>query len=433
MPKFGNYLFRNLKETPPTGTPTPAPAEPAPLDDRELLLTEADFASEEALVPALAWEQWPEREVRLRFGDTRGLTTGRVTVTAGVLRQSAPGLVPPGVPDDLELPLSLKTVVLQLQPYLPAVTGNLPRSATPDFDTPIAQVAREDEGFFKLEQSRSADVAEGLPLIRERPRDAGEERPPAADPTLPPALPVRVPRPQPLREPRAGEGGNAPFDPFADLPAVGPRPATVPPAPSPAAPSQMPAVPPRDPGHQTSAPAGSMPDEPLPAAPSVARLPSSPAMSLPASVATPSGAAPGAGAGATFPSSKRRALERLQEIFMTDDYLDLDGVLRCLRAFPRVRTVFVIGADGARHGDDPVGSGAFSGEVVLQTLGAAAQLAEMTGNAGFRGFTLLGQGPLSVVGDRRLALVLQHEGRTLPPGMQERLVVVADALADLLT
>jgi hypothetical protein len=417
-PKFGNYLFRNLKrEESGEQSSTPSPAATPPnslnLDERLISLTEADFASDEALVPALAWAQCPGRKVEVKLGDTEGLMSGRVTIQAGVLRRIAGPLVPPEIPDDLQLPISLKTVVLQIHPYLQQSNQGTLRPLGPDFDTPIAQVAREDEGFFKLETTAAAEksgldekppgtgvssppAAPGFPLIREKPVP-----PPAAEaPELPaPSIPVTVGRPQ-ARAPRPAHATEERFDPFAVLPSVGPRASSGQPRPSgspPAAPKEIPG------GHAPP-----------------------PGVSHPVASASPLSPPPGL----SSKPGRRIALERLQEIFMTDDLLDIAQVLRLVSQFPRVTLAFAVARDGIVYGEAPA-LGGYAG-LAGGLVDAARRFAHLATGTECQGITILSERPLSIIGTETLSLILLHEGRALPPGMKERVGAIAQALSELL-
>jgi hypothetical protein len=417
-PKFGNYLFRNLKrEESGDQSSTPSPAATSPnslnLDEQLICLTEADFVSDEALVPALAWDQCPGGKVEVKLGDTEGLMSGRVTIQAGVLRRIAGPLVPPEVPDDLQLPVSLKTVVLQIHPYLQQSNQGTLRPSGPDFDTPIAQVAREDEGFFKLETTSAAEkigtdekppgtgvipapAMPGFPLIREKPVP-----PPAAGaPELPaPSIPVTVARPQ-TRSPQPAHVGEERFDPFAILPSVGPQASSG----QPVAASPPPVAPKKMPGGEAS-PSGV--SHPVASAP---RLSPSPELS--------------------GKPRRRIALERLQEIFMTDDLLDIAQVLRLVSQFPRVTLAFAVTRDGIVYGEAP----ALGGHAGLAwgLLDAAQRFAHPATGTECQGITILSERPLSIIGNENLSLILLHEGRALPPGMKERVGAIAQALSDLL-
>lgn len=419
-PKFGNYLFRNLKREESgeqSSTPPPAATPPSSLnlDERVISLTEADFASDEALVPALAWDQCPGHKVEVKLGDTEGLMSGRVTIQAGTLRRIAGPLVPPEIPDDLQLPVSLKAVVLQINPYLQQSNQGTLRPPGPDFDTPIAQVAREDEGFFKLESTAAAEktgldekppgtgvasapAAPGFPLIREKPVP-----PPAAGgpESSAPSIPVTVARPQ-SRPPRPAHAGEGRFDPFAILPAVGPRPSSGLPPSS----GSPPAAPKEVPGGHAHAPPSAV-NHPVP----------------PASPASPA-------SGVSTKPGRRIALERLQEIFMTDDLLDIAQVLRLVSLFPRVTAAFAVAQGGTVYGEAPAlgGYAGLAGGIV----DAARQFAHLATGTECQGITILSEKPLSIIGTENLSLILLHEGRALPPGMKERVSAIVQALSELL-
>jgi len=151
-PKFGNYLFRNLKSGP--GSSEKASTDPGAVvgvEDQEIVLQPADFTSE--IGGALHWASQEAREIRVKLRQTDGLMDGRVTISAKMLRELYPGLVPDQLKEETTFPVSLRSVVLQLQNVMRSPNDGPALAGAPDFDTPIAQVAREDEGFFKLEEN----------------------------------------------------------------------------------------------------------------------------------------------------------------------------------------------------------------------------------------------------------------------------------------
>ena len=197
-PKFGNYLFRNLKSA---GSPEKASADPTgtgPVEDQEIVLRPLDFTTE--IGGALNWGSRESREIRVKLGQTDGLMEGRVTISARMLRDLYPGLVPEQLKEETTFPLSLRSVVLQLQNVMRSFNDGAALAGAPDFDTPIAQVAREDEGFFQLEghastsaanrpaHSPTDDLGSVLPLIREK--EEVRDNPP-------PIPPVQVVAPSP--------------------------------------------------------------------------------------------------------------------------------------------------------------------------------------------------------------------------------------------
>ena len=115
----------------------------------------------------------------------RRLLDGSVVVKASTLQRIYPELLPVQLDADYLFPVSLKSVVLQVQAHLQQDLGEVPKPIGPDFDTPIAQVAREDEGFFKLEQ-----LAEPPRRRPRKGRDKANSEEPTLTPADRPALPV---------------------------------------------------------------------------------------------------------------------------------------------------------------------------------------------------------------------------------------------------
>lgn len=292
---------------------------------------------------------------------------------------------------------------MQIQPYLESSSGGIPRPPGQDFDTPIAQVAREDEGFFKLEPSNepaSGKTPMGatdapwptVPLIREKSEVASES----------PGTVVHVPRPglkPPESQPVVLPQPSSHPDPFGSLPVVGP-------------------------------PA-------RPAGPALART----ITGTPAAPPEPgeSGKKAGSGPGVSVPAdpagkpARRVAFERLQEVFMTEDLLDVGQVLRLIETFPRVAGALAVTDDGQVHGEMAERLGRRTNLTQPSALlKAAGEFAQCLGLGQAQGLTLLGDQPVSLIGNDRLCLIVFHESRNLPPGMKDRLAMVAAALRDLL-
>jgi hypothetical protein len=391
-PKFGNYLFRNLKgQTNPGTGDSPNLEEAAELADQTILLRSEDFVDGDVGVGALHWSDLNPPEIRIQFRDTQGLMEGRVVIAAGVLRRQYPKLVPSTVKDEVLFPVSLKTVVLQLQNCLR--TENAEASAIPpDFDTPIAQVAREDEGFFKLERAAQPDPARtktpnqaqfsaeasSFPLIREKPQST-PPNPPAIQVTWPPTATI-VPPPKEARS-----------DPFKDLPKVGPQ---------------------RD---DPKSELGSR-DPEIRAEPAAVKSVASKGDSELASQASDK-------------PLRRLGLERLQEIFLTDDFLDARQVAKLLRAFPKVKGALILLEDGTVMGGDlPDGFHLEAAFAAPGLLRASRGFVKTLNGSNVAAVTLLADFPISVFLERKVCILIAHEGRGLLPGMRERIGDIAKAL-----
>jgi len=392
-PKFGNYLFRNLKGQSDVGTSNPPSLEEAAeLADQTILLRPEDFIDNDSGSGTLDWSRVNRSEIRVQFKDTNGLMEGRVAIAAGVLRRSYPGLVPPALTDDVQLPISLKTVVLQLQNCLRAANAETPTASPTDFDTPIAQVAREDEGFSKLERTALSDppraesgnqpqLTEDLspfPLIREKPQSL-PPNPPAIQVTWPPA------------DAPASPSTKMRSDPFKDLPNVGPRTddrkfeASSPEPKIRTCPEVMRSVAPKT----NSEFAAQVPDKPL----------------------------------------RRVGLERLQEIFLTDDFLDARQVAKLLRAFPKVKGALILLEDETVMGGDlPEGFNLDAAFAAPDLLRASRKFVDTLNGSSVTAVTLLSDIPISVFLEQKVCILIAHEGRGLLPGMRERIGDIAKAL-----
>ncbi len=392
-PKFGNYLFRNLKGQSDAGTAnSPSLEEAAELADQTIVLRPQDFVDRDSGSGALNWSSLDPAEIRVQFRDTSGLMEGRVVIAAGVLRRNYPMLVPPAIRDDVQFPVSLKRVVLQLQNCLRAVNVESPTAPPTDFDTPIAQVAREDEGFFKLERAAQSNPARAetadppqlsdelsqFPLIREKPLST-PPNPPAIQVTWPSAAtPV-----SPSSESRS--------DPFKNLPKVGTRPAD--------SESEL-----------------SSPGPEIRTSPEVVRWTASKTSSE----------------WVTQISDKplrRLGLERLQEIFLTDDFLDARLVAKLLRAFPKVKGALILLEDGTVIGGDlPEGFQLDAAFAAPGLLRASREFANSLSGSNVAAVTLLADIPISVFLEHKVCILIAHEGRGLLPGMRERISDIAKAL-----
>jgi hypothetical protein len=391
--KFGNYLFRNLKSQGDAGKGGPPSLEEATeLADQTILLRPEDFAGGDAGSSALDWSAFNPPEIRVQFGQTHGLMEGRVVIPAGVLRRNYPTLVPSSVKDEVLFPVSLKTVVLQLQNCLRAENTEASTPHQTDFDTPIAQVAREDEGFFKLERAAQSDQsradrpnqpelsgeASSFPLIREKSQSM---------PPNPPAVQVNWPAPPPV-VPAPIESRH---DPFKDLPKVGPL---------------------RDDRRSEL----SSPDpeiKPEPAAMRSVRSRIDPAFGSPAS----------------DKPLRRLGLERLQEIFLTDDFLDARQVAKLLCAFPKVNGALILLEDGTIMGGDlPDGFHLEAAFAAPSLLRASREFVKTLNGSIVAAVTLLADVPISVFLERKVCILIAHEGRGLLPGMRQRISDIAKAL-----
>jgi hypothetical protein len=413
-PKFGNYLFRNLKgqtvASPETKTQSEALGS---LEEQEIVLRREDIEPDGPDASQLDWSKVEEGKIKLRLKDTDGLMNGRITVGAATLQRIYPLLFSKPPASDQALKISLKAVVLQIQAHLNQTRGDAAKTVAPDFDTPIAQVAREDEGFFKLEKSAQAAMEPPkesreekqevrgpiltpadrptFPLIREKPR--AEERP-----SEPAPLEISLPRPivENTRKPPK-------FDPFADLPKVGP---------------------------QRNAENERETLQPLLEETAATREIRSTDASETTDTAGSERQTPKAKRETTHLKPLRRiGLERLQEIFLTDDLLDAREVAKLLARFPKVRGVLIMLNDGSLMGGElPDGYNAKGALAAPALLRATRDLNQRIRSSETSAMTIFADQPLSIFGAGNVCIVIAHEGRGLLPGMRERVCEIASAL-----
>lgn len=126
---------------------------------------------------------------------------------------------------------------------------------------------------------------------------------------------------------------------------------------------------------------------------------------------------------------RRAALERLQEIFITDDFLDAGQVAKLLTALPKVKGAVILIEPGTILANElPKG---FDPEAALAApllIRAARQFVQDLCQSDAAAATILADLPISVFQEGSLSVLVVHEGRGLLPGLKERLRDVAKAL-----
>jgi hypothetical protein len=378
--KFGNYLFKNLKGQQSDSSQKEEGCESLkPLEEQIIELKREDFL--ETSYPPLKWEKISNEPLKIQLKDTRGIMEGRVSIPAITLRKLEKQFVDNETPDDAEYPVSLKTVVLQIQGFLKKKESEIPKPIGPDFDTPIAQVAREDEGFFKLEKAAGREALPSekeasdttFPLIREKAlppeqiEGSIQERPEK----------LEGPRPIPITIPTVASKEK---NPFADLPKI-----------------------------ETSK------------------------QSRSSNTAKPSGIEKKRG----VPQKEERknkplyrfGLERLQEIFMTDDFLDAQQVASQLANFPKVKGVLVMLEEGTWMGGQlPPYLNQEAALMAPGLLRAVKEFSSAVTKSETAGITILSEIQMSIFMEGKVCLFIVHEGRGLLPGMRDRMIEIAKAL-----
>jgi hypothetical protein len=255
--------------------------------------------------------------------------------------------------------------VLQVQPYLGQSFGERPEQMGADFDTPIAQVAREDEGFFKLakiaepkvtplDQMASVKQMTQGPILTpaDRPSSAGSRKRPPAESTRLGASPVSS------------------------------------------------AVPP--PTIQSACPEIEVKRAEL-ASPNIEPIAQNP--------------------------RRRIGMERLREIFMTEDQLNPPQVANLVAAFPKVKSAMVMLVDGTVLGGNvPDGyhlEAALHAPLIMRSV---QEFNRKLRSQETSAFTLLGDLPVTLFAEGNIYILISHQGRGLLPGVRERIGEIAQAL-----
>jgi hypothetical protein len=362
--KAGNHLFRNRKtlglQDPSAGDFAQAFGE---LTERVIILCKEDICADSPKAPALDWSNAENGQIAIQLKDTEGLAEGNVTIKASTLQRIHPTLVPLQLDAEYLFPISLKTVVLQVQEHLEQNSSEKPKPVSPEFDTPISQVAREDEQLFRLERLAKADEEPISETVQAKQN--------APEPILTPA---DRPAYRSLRERSVSESIGS----------------------------------------------FSWPD----AATATPLQPGNPKTALDDTKCA------GAKIGATAQNRRRRAgLERLREIFMTEDQLDARQVADLLAAFPKVKSALVMLGNGTVLGGNlPEGyrlETALLAPVIMQSV---REFSRGLKADEVPAFTLLGERPVSLFAERNIYILISHEGRGLLPGMRERISEVAKSL-----
>ncbi len=407
--KFGSYLFRNLKGQ----SPEMAPAGDslggfAAFEEQPILLRQEDIRTDDPKGPHLDWSRLEKGQITVRLKETQGIADGCVTIKASTLQRLCPLLLPQPLQENFLFPVSLKTVVLQIQAHLQRKSADAAKAGGPDFDTPIAQVAREDEGFFKLEKvsqqpSLTAEKPQAkqtssepfltpadhpnFPLIREKPRPAKVE-------SEVPALEITLQHPVPQKSALASATPSK-ASPFDELPRVGPE-----------------VLKSKEPGLVSDHPANQERKE------------------VEDGVEVSGGAKHLAPVEPPARKPPRRAgLERLQEIFMTEDLLDAREVAALIARFPKVSGTLILLGDGTLMGGNlPKEFRSEAAVLAPKVLKTVQEFGNRLKSRDPTAITIFLDQPVSLCSAGNVCILVAHEGRGLLPGMRERICEVAKAL-----
>jgi hypothetical protein len=369
-PKLGNYLFSNLKgETPGESSNASGDGRPAfgALNEQMIVLRKDDISADDPEAPTLDWSKVERGEIAVPLRDTQGITDGRVTVRASTLQRICPELLPIELDHEYLFPVSLKTVVLQVQAYLNENSAEVIRPIGPDFDTPIAQVARQDEAFFELEKLARPPIAPTEQRAQTQQMAAGPTLTPADRPTFPL-----------IRNKSPAEG-----------PKSGPQIA------------------------QDKLEATTQSDHLEPTRIRLEEI--------------------GLDVSGTAQRPLRASdMQRLQEIFMTEDLLDVRQVANLIAALPRVAGALIMLGDGRLLGGElPAGYQAESALLAPAVMRTVQRFSRQLRLCESSALTIFSDPQVSVFAEGNFCILIAHEGRGLLPGMRELIGETAKALHSL--
>jgi hypothetical protein len=368
--EFGHHFFRNRRGFASASLPGLADDNPVhslgELNERVIILRKEDICADTPGAPVLDWFAVEKGEIAVQLKDTEGLGEGSVTIKASILQRLHPALLPIQLEGEYLFPISLKTVVLQVQPHLRQEVEERPEQIGADFDTPIAQVAREDEGFFKLWK-----IAE--------PTETPIDRPASVKQTTPGPILTPADRPPSAARKRPGAGSNH----------LGASPSS-----SPATP---PSVPPQSPESEE-------------------KWVERPLLSFERHAQNQN-------------PRKRIGEERLREIFMTEDLLNPDQVANLVAALPKVTSAMIMLTDGTILGGNvPDGYHLETAQRAPLIMRSVQEFNQKLRSQETSAFTMLGDIPVTLFAEGNVYLLISHQGRGLLPGVRQRIGEIARAL-----
>ena len=310
-----------------------------------------------------------------------GILEGRTRVRAGVLQELYPSLFSGPVNPDAEFNIPLRVVVTQIQHIFSGISST--DTALEGFDTPFAELAREDEARFKVElRDRTLPIDRALVTGATSNNEDKDSEIRLAD------------------QPKNGADADSEGGPTHKKETKGTS------------------------EQQGTASSGRLVRDDVVTA---AHLqPAHEFHNPPARVPSPTGEV-------RQPRSSnlcREGYERLQELYLTDEPVDGSMIAEYVSRLPRVTGVVIMLSDGAVLGGE-VGA-LISAKIVHLVTNFVTHILGFTESLPggptrfitFFGHTL--QISLVIAGD--VLMLTAHEGKNLPPGLRERLIATTEAL-----
>jgi hypothetical protein len=335
------------------------------LSEQFVILRNEDIHAEAPEAPFLDWSTIVNGEIAIQMKDLEGFAEGNVTIKASSLQKIHPRLLPGLLEGDFLFQISLISVVMQVQAHLRRSSDDGPAGIGSDFDTPISQVAREDEGCFKLEE------------LEGRKEPDSEKATHAEQKSLEPVL---TPADRPLSGATRKLSGAERRE-------------------------QRPSMTPHS--------ALNISDSISASDPKLRPAETRQARENPRAKS----------------ARENAGQERLRVIFMTEDYLDLHEVAQRIAALPRITNALVISAEGTVLGGTlPEGHSLGAAILAPAFMRQVREFERNLRGSETSAFTLLGEKSVSLFAEGDIHILIWHEGRGLVPGMRKRISEIAAAL-----
>jgi hypothetical protein len=338
---------------------------PDELSEQFVILRNDDIQAAEPEASLLDWSTVAKGEIAIQMKDLDGFAEGNVTIKASTLQKIHPRLLPGPLESDYRFQVSLISVVMQVQAHLQRGSENDAGWIGSDFDTPISQVAREDEGCFKFEgvEGRKEPVSE----------KATHAKQDSLEPVLTPADRPTFAATRKQRDTERRE----------EKPFMAPHPAAY-----------------------------------------ISDLFTGPGAELKAAETRQA-----VDNSREKSALENAGQQRLREIFMTEDYLDPHQVAQRVAALPRITNALVISADGTVLGGTlPEGHLLGAAILAPAIMRHVREFERVLRGIETPAFTLLGEKSVSLFAEGDIHILICHEGRALVPGMRKRIGEIAAAL-----
>lgn len=315
--------------------------------------------------------------ITIKAGKILGILEGRTRIKAGVLQELHPSLFSGPVNPDAEFNIPLRVVVTQIQHIFSGISST--DTALEGFDTPFAELAREDEARFRAELRDRTLPIESAPATGATSDSEDKDSE------------IRL-----ADQPKNGADADSEGGPAHTEEAKGTS------------------------EQQGTVPSGHIVRNDLVMAahlrpaPEPGRVPSPPA-----EVRQPRSS-----------NLRREGYERLQELYLTDEPVDGSIIADYVSRLPRVTGVVIMLADGAVLGGE-VGA-VISAKIVHSVTDFVTHILGFTESlpgGPTRFITFFGRAlqiSLVIAGD--VVMLTAHEGKNLPPGLRERLIATTEAL-----